>query len=137
MATTITDWRTDRRMMELKVTQSQFSLPGFESPDPAVKIEEEHIPAYEKGLSYPVQIGQVFSSLPQPGVSPSVHRQRKRMNKVVRPRYVFIADGPTSVSHLQAQASLPNQRLTKQALKVLLKELLVALDYLHTEAQVL
>lgn len=60
----------------------------------------------------------------------------------------FTADGPsgrhqclvhepllTSISHLQA--SLPNQRLTEQVLKLLLKELLVTLDYLHTEAQVI
>lgn len=58
----------------------------------------------------------------------------------------FTADGPsgrhqclvhepllTSISHLQA--SLANQRINEDILKMLLKELLVALDYLHTEAQ--
>lgn len=59
----------------------------------------------------------------------------------------FIADGPngkhqclvhepllTSISHFQA--SLPNQRINEVILKMLLKELLVALDYLHTAAAV-
>lgn len=58
----------------------------------------------------------------------------------------FTADGPngqhqclvhepllTSISHFQA--SLPSQRINEVILKMLLKELLVALDYLHTEAQ--
>ena len=58
----------------------------------------------------------------------------------------FTADGPTghhqclvheplltTISHFQA--SLANQRLNEGILKMLLKELLVALDYLHSEAQ--
>ncbi|KGQ01521.1 hypothetical protein PAAG_11758 [Paracoccidioides lutzii Pb01] len=30
--------------------------------DPAVNIEEEKMPAYEKGLFYPVKLGEVFNS---------------------------------------------------------------------------
>lgn len=60
----------------------------------------------------------------------------------------FTADGPsgchqclvhepllTSISHFQA--SLANQRLNEEILKLLLKELLVALDYIHTETQLI
>lgn len=35
---------------------------GFTTLDPAVKIEEEKMPAYEKGLFYPVTLGDVFNA---------------------------------------------------------------------------
>lgn len=60
----------------------------------------------------------------------------------------FTAEGPsgrhqclvhepllTSISDLQG--SLPSRRVNETMLKVLLKELLVTLDYLHTEAQLI
>lgn len=39
-----------------------FTGHSFENLGPTLKVEEEHMPGYEKGLFYPVQIGQVFSS---------------------------------------------------------------------------
>jgi serine/threonine-protein kinase SRPK3 len=34
---------------------------GFTTLDPTVRIEEEKMPAYEKGLFYPVKLGEVFN----------------------------------------------------------------------------
>jgi serine/threonine-protein kinase SRPK3 len=35
---------------------------GFAALDTAIKIEEENMPAYERGLFYPVRIGDVFKA---------------------------------------------------------------------------
>ena len=39
-----------------------FNASGFALLDPATKIEEERMPAYEKGLYYPVRLGNVYYS---------------------------------------------------------------------------
>ena len=55
--------RLGRRALSRSVESPRvFTKHSFESLDPAVKIEEEHMPAYEQGLFYPVQIGQVFNA---------------------------------------------------------------------------
>jgi serine/threonine-protein kinase SRPK3 len=35
---------------------------GFVLLDPTIKIEEERMPAYDKGLYYPVRLGDVYCS---------------------------------------------------------------------------
>ncbi|EZF36125.1 serine/threonine-protein kinase [Trichophyton mentagrophytes] len=183
--------RLGRRALSRSVEPAHdFTGHSFERLDPALKFEEEYMPGYEKGLFYPVQIGQVFSSRYQvlsklgyganstvwfcrdlikrryaalkvyicsPGAEQECnvlrHLESLKSSHPGKEKFrtmldAFTADGPsgrhqclvhepllTSISHLQA--SLPNQRLTEQVLKLLLKELLVTLDYLHTEAQVI
>ena len=52
--------RLGRRVLSRSVeSPCVFVEHGHEKPDPTVKIEEEHMPAYEKGLFYPVHIGQI------------------------------------------------------------------------------
>lgn len=55
--------RLGRRVLSRSVeSPCVFVEHGHENPDPTVKIEEEHMPAYEKGLFYPVHIGQIFNA---------------------------------------------------------------------------
>ncbi|RJE21865.1 STYKc [Aspergillus sclerotialis] len=180
--------RLGRRALSRSVESPRvFTEHSFESLDPTVKIEEEYMPAYEQGLFYPVQIGQVLNARYQIlsklgyGANSTVwfcrdllrrryaalkvyicsagaerqsevlkhlasinssHPGKNKLRTMLDP---FTADGPsghhqclvhepllTSISHFQA--SLANQRLNEGILKMLLKELLIALDYLHTES---
>jgi hypothetical protein len=56
------------RQIGRKLFSSTSSLPrvvnrsGFVLLDPALNIEEERMPAYDKGLYYPVRLGDVYSS---------------------------------------------------------------------------
>lgn len=55
--------RLARRALSRSVESPRdFTHHGFESLGSTVKFEEEHMPAFERGLFYPVQIGQVFSA---------------------------------------------------------------------------
>ena len=55
--------RPGRRVLPRSIeSPCVFIEHGFEKLDSKVKIEEEHMPVYEKGLFYPVQIGQVFNA---------------------------------------------------------------------------
>lgn len=54
--------RLGRRALSRFVESTlDFTEHGFESLDSTVKIEEEHMPAYKKGLFCPVRVGQIFS----------------------------------------------------------------------------
>jgi hypothetical protein len=56
------------RQIGRKLFSSTSSLPrvvnrsGFVLLDPALNIEEERMPAYDKGLYYPVRLGDVYTS---------------------------------------------------------------------------
>ena len=55
--------RLGRRVLSRSVEPPcVFVEHAYENLDLTVNIEEEHMPAYEKGLFYPVQIGQVFNA---------------------------------------------------------------------------
>ncbi|PGH23964.1 CMGC/SRPK protein kinase [Polytolypa hystricis UAMH7299] len=135
--------------------------------DPAVKIEEERMPGYEKHLFYPVHIGEVFKGRQHRYTALKVyicHSGSKQEGRVLQHLQssktqhpgkgkvrmmldIFEIDGPdgshqclvneplvTSILHFQAV--LPDKSLGEDMLKPLLQELLVALDYLNSEAQV-
>lgn len=178
---------------------------GFTTLDPAVKVEEEKMPAYEKGLFYPVELGEVFNARYQVlgklgfGANSTVWFCRD-LKYWMRPSHYmsFLTDGnlvhvalkvyihnstskregeilkhlaavksahpgsskfrtmldafeingpagehpclvhePLITSLLHLQAIFAGCRLPESALKPLLRELLITLDYLHSEADVI
>ncbi|PYI05498.1 kinase-like protein [Aspergillus sclerotiicarbonarius CBS 121057] len=172
-------------------TSANFNFPVL---DPAIKVEEERMPTYERGLFYPVQHGDVFHSKYQVltklgfGVNSTVwlcrdlhdhHRYialkvyirgpEEEVNREVRilkhlaamktahPGRALVrtmidefqVPGPAWGSHqcivyepllislLHFQATLDPKSLPEDLLKGALQGLLLALDYLHSEAGVI
>lgn len=163
---------------------------NFPILDSAVKIEEERMPAFDRGLFYPVKLGDVFRSRYQVlsklgfGANSTVwfcrdlHQHRYialkiyiRSSEVNREVQVlkhlssvktnhpgsslvrkmieeFEITGPSGshqcivyepllTSLLHFQATLKPQSLPEDLLKGALQQLLLALDYLHSEAHVI
>ncbi|GFN12640.1 putative protein kinase [Aspergillus tubingensis] len=163
---------------------------GYPILDSAKKIEEERMPAYERGLYYPVKLGDVFYSRYQVisklgfGANSTVwfcrdlqhHRyialkiqiSSSRSNQEVRVLehlsriksqhpgsslvrqliekfevtslkgiHQCIVYEPLLTSLLHFQATLDSMSLPEDLLKGALQQLLLALDYLHSEAHVI
>ncbi|KAJ9367656.1 hypothetical protein DTO282E5_7653 [Paecilomyces variotii] len=168
-----------------RLKSSQFPI-----LDPITKIEEERMPAYDRGLFYPVKLGDIFVSRYQVlsklgfGANSTVwfcrdlHQHRYIALKICirgsKDREVqvlrhlstvktshpgsalvrkmieeFEIAGPPSGNHqcivyeplltslLHFQATLNPKSLPEDLLKGALQQLLLALDYLHSEAHVI
>ncbi|KAI9675959.1 MAG: hypothetical protein M1829_003197 [Trizodia sp. TS-e1964] len=184
------------RQLGRRLFSSVPSLPrivngsGFVLLDPSTKIEEERMPAYDKGLYYPFRLGDVYSSRYQVlsklgfGANATVWfcRDLQGHRYIVLKVYIhtsgsnrevevlshlsttksshpgsavvrimmdlFDIDGPkgkhqfivhevllTSLLHFQATFNPP--RLSEDLVRGVVQQLLFALDFLHTEAQVI
>ncbi|PLN81850.1 protein kinase-like protein [Aspergillus taichungensis] len=163
---------------------------NFPILDPATKVEEERMPAYDRGLYYPVKFGDIFHSRYQVlsklgfGANSTVwfcrdleqHRytamkiyiKNSRANQEVRvlehisrtktqhpgsnlvrrmidnfelsgpsDSHQCIVHEPLLTSLLHFQAALDAKSLPEDLLKGALQQLLEALDFLHSEAQVI
>ncbi|GIK00082.1 hypothetical protein Aspvir_004097 [Aspergillus viridinutans] len=153
-----------------------FKYSNFPTLDSATKIEEQRMPAYDRGLYYPVKLGDVFHSryqvLSKLGqhryialkiyISSSKANQEVRVlehlsriktdhpgSSLVRKMIEkFELTGPSGIhqcivyeplltSLLHFQATLDPTSLPEDLLKGALQQLLLALDFLHSEAHVI
>ncbi|KAI2093330.1 hypothetical protein LOZ36_000206 [Ophidiomyces ophidiicola] len=157
--------------------------------DPAVKLEEENMPAFDQHAYYPVRFGEVFNEryqvlsklgygtnstvwfcrdllehqysavkvythntnsqrevkvLEQIASTKSQHPGKAKIRNALdsfeidgpRGRHQCLVQEPLLMNFQQLQYSFKHRTISEDMLKILLRELFVALDYLHTEAHV-
>ncbi|CAK96886.1 kinase-like protein [Aspergillus niger ATCC 13496] len=134
-----------------------FPGSGWENIDPSVLIEEESIPTYKPEKFYPVRIGEIFNHRYQvvgklgygstatvwlcrdllPVMSAAVVETFQILNPDGHRIHTCLVHPPLGISLDQLTSLLPGKVMSSSMVRTTMRNILAALDFLHTEAQVI
>ncbi|PWY64201.1 kinase-like protein [Aspergillus eucalypticola CBS 122712] len=128
-----------------------FPNSGWENIDPSFLVEEENVPTYEPEKFYPVRIGEVFNHQYQVvgklgyGSTATVWLCRDLlpvMSAIVRNpdghrNHTCLVHPPLGISLDQLMPLLPGKVMSSSMVRTTMRNILAALDFLHTEAHVI
>ncbi|KAF4219278.1 hypothetical protein CNMCM5878_003582 [Aspergillus fumigatiaffinis] len=125
-----------------------FPTSGWDHIDPSISIEEETIPGYRPEKFYPVHIGEVFNRRYQVvGAIQSGHAGQSCLRPLIDIFQTLQSDGhsvhtrlvhpPLGISLDQLAPLLPGGVMSSAMVRTTIRNILAALDFLHTEARVI
>ncbi|KAE9967258.1 hypothetical protein EG328_008312 [Venturia inaequalis] len=150
--------RTTRRFLKPPSPPRQFPTTGFRILDNSLPVEEEREPFYSPGIFYPAKIGEVVRASDTSNIKREIDMYRL-LNTVkakhpgttlVRKMldnfeiqdnrghmYPCIVHKPLGMSLEKFRSRVPNNKLPEHILKLVLIHILIALEFLHTKANII